>query len=80
MTDPELNLQWWDALELLYCADRALWEMFVGDVKTRQGNKQYAQFREMLARREEPPGECLVRCVRGEGVAVSPVRPTSSLH
>lgn len=26
----EVNLRWWTALEDMYCADRALWELFCG--------------------------------------------------
>jgi hypothetical protein len=48
VSDRDTNVRWWDALEDLYVCDKALWEMFVGEVKTPSGNRQYAQFRETL--------------------------------
>lgn len=44
----EKNLEWWDALELLYEKDKALWRLFVGEQPTRMDNMLYAKFRESL--------------------------------
>jgi hypothetical protein len=48
VTDPEVNIQWWDALEDAYVKDKALWRLFVGPQPTMADNKLYAKFREML--------------------------------
>jgi hypothetical protein len=44
----EKNLRWWDALETMYCADKALWELFVGPDRSLRSNMQYAQFRSRI--------------------------------
>jgi hypothetical protein len=48
VSDSKINLAWWNALEDMYCCDRALWDMFTGPDKSMQSNKQYAQFRSRL--------------------------------
>lgn len=48
VTDPRLNLEWWDALELVYRAERTVWRLFVGSQPTMADNKLYAKFRELL--------------------------------
>jgi len=48
VTDPRLNLGWWDALELVYRAERTVWRLFVGPQPTMADNKLYAKFRELL--------------------------------
>ena len=35
VTDPHLNLEWWDALELVYRAERTVWRLFVEPQPTR---------------------------------------------
>jgi len=41
-------LEWWDALELVYRAERTVWRLFVGSQPTMADNKLYAKFRELL--------------------------------
>ena len=48
MTDSKINCMWWDALESVYQADKALWRIFVGSQPTRAQNKLYNEFRQML--------------------------------
>jgi hypothetical protein len=30
VTDPKLNMRWWDALEFVYQRERVVWRLFVG--------------------------------------------------
>ena len=48
VTDPRLNVEWWDALELVYRAEKTVWRLFVGSEPTMADNKLYAKFRELL--------------------------------
>ena len=48
VTDSQINCMWWDALEDVYQADKALWRLFVGSQPTIAQNKLYNEFREML--------------------------------
>ena len=48
VTDSKINCMWWDALESVYHADKALWRLFVGSQPTPAQNKLYNEFREML--------------------------------
>lgn len=48
VTDKRLNVEWWDALELVYRAERTVWRLFVGSQPTMADNKLYAKFRELL--------------------------------
>lgn len=48
VTDPRLNVEWWDALELVYRAERTVWRLFVGPQPGMRSNKLYARFRELL--------------------------------
>lgn len=43
--DREIRLLWWDRLEKLYAAERAVWRLFVGDHPTPESNRQYARWR-----------------------------------
>jgi hypothetical protein len=46
--DPRLNVEWWDALELVYRAERTVWRLFVGPQPDMRSNRLYARFRELL--------------------------------
>jgi hypothetical protein len=48
VTDPRLNVEWWDALELVYRAEKTVWRLFVGPQPTMADNKLWARFREIL--------------------------------
>jgi len=48
VTDPRLNLEWWDSLELLYRTDKTVWRLFVGPQPDMRSNRLYARFRELL--------------------------------
>ena len=48
VTDPRLNLEWWDSLELLYRTDKTVWRLFVGPQPDLRSNMLYAKFRELL--------------------------------
>jgi hypothetical protein len=48
VTDPRLNLEWWDSLELLYRTDKTVWRLFVGPQPDLPSNMLYAKFRELL--------------------------------
>jgi hypothetical protein len=41
----EVNLRWWEALESMYTADKALWHLFCGPDKSPRSNAEYAKFR-----------------------------------
>jgi len=47
-SNKEINLRWWDSMEAMYVADRALWELFCGPDKSLQSNMEYAKFRSRL--------------------------------
>ena len=48
VTDPKVNLAWWDALDSVYECEKAVQRLFVGSQPTLEQNKLYARFREML--------------------------------
>jgi hypothetical protein len=48
VTDPRLNLAWWDALEDVYQKERTVWRLFVGPQPDLRSNMLYARFRELL--------------------------------
>jgi hypothetical protein len=48
VTDPRLNVEWWDALDLVYRAEKTVWGMFVGSQPDLRSNMLYAKFRELL--------------------------------
>jgi hypothetical protein len=50
VTNALKNARWWDALEALYQADRALWELFTGRDRSVQSNQMYNAYRERLIR------------------------------
>jgi len=48
--DPRLNVEWWDALDLVYRAEKTVWRLFVGPQPDMRSNELYARFRELLLR------------------------------
>lgn len=48
VTDPKLNMRWWDALEFVNQRERVVWRLFVGPQADPASNRQYAQFRKLL--------------------------------
>jgi len=48
VTDVRLNVEWWDALELVYRAEKTVWRLFVGPQPDLRSNTLYAKFRELL--------------------------------
>ena len=48
VTDPDLNVRWWEALDLVYRAERNVWRLFVGAHANPRSNMLYGKFREML--------------------------------
>src|ERR1700739_2252090 len=48
VTDPKVNLAWWEALESFYEREKIVWRLFVGNQPSPEQNKLYAKFREML--------------------------------
>jgi hypothetical protein len=48
VTDPKVNLAWWEALESVYEREKVVWRLFVGAQPTMADNKLYARFRELL--------------------------------
>ena len=54
VTVRDLNAGWWDALEALYSADKALWKLFVGSVRSVRSNEQYNEFRSRLIAGKRP--------------------------
>ena len=48
VTDPRVNGEWWDALELVYRAERTVWRLFVGPQPDMRSNTLYARFRALL--------------------------------
>jgi hypothetical protein len=47
-SNKEINLRWWDALEAMYTADKALWHLFCGPDKSMASNLAYGKFRKRL--------------------------------
>jgi hypothetical protein len=48
VTDPKVNLAWWEAMESVYEREKIVWRLFVGNQPSPEHNKLYAKFREML--------------------------------
>jgi hypothetical protein len=48
VTDVRLEVEWWDALELVYRAEKTVWRLFVGPQPDMRSYMLYAKFREML--------------------------------
>ena len=48
VTDPQMNCLWWDRLEAVYVAEKAVWRLFVGPQPTMAENRLYAKFRKLL--------------------------------
>jgi hypothetical protein len=48
VTNPKVNVAWWEALEQVYERERVVWRLFVGPQPTMTDNKLYAKFRELL--------------------------------
>ncbi len=48
VTDPQMNALWWDRLEAVYVAEKAVQRLFVGPQPTLEQNKLYARFRKLL--------------------------------
>jgi hypothetical protein len=48
VTDPKVNVAWWEALESVYEREKIVWRLFVGGQPTPEQNKLYGKFREML--------------------------------
>jgi hypothetical protein len=50
VTDMLKNVRWWNAMEALYLADRALWELSTGRDRSVKSNQMYNAYRERLIR------------------------------
>ena len=48
VTDPRVNLAWWDALDSVYEREKVVQRLFVGPQPTLEQNKLYARFRALL--------------------------------
>ena len=48
VTDPKVNVAWWEALEKVYELEKIVWRLFVGEQPTMADNKLYAKFRDLL--------------------------------
>lgn len=48
VTDPQMNCLWWDRLEAVYVAEKAVQKLFTGSQPTVADNKLYARFRKLL--------------------------------
>ena len=48
VTNTLKNVRWWNALEALYQADRALWELFTAGDRSIKSNQMYNAYRERL--------------------------------
>lgn len=48
VTDERINIMWWDALERVYIAECTLINLFCGNIRTPETNRQYAKFRLMV--------------------------------
>ena len=50
VTNTHKNVQWWNAMEALYQADRTLWELFTAGDRSVKSNQMYDSYRERLVR------------------------------
>jgi hypothetical protein len=48
VSDPQVNVAWWDSLQTVYEREKVVWRLFVGAQPTIEDNKLYARFRAML--------------------------------
>jgi len=48
VTDPQMNALWWDRLEAVYVAEKAVHKLFTGPQPTMADNRLYAKFRKLL--------------------------------
>ena len=48
VTDPQMNALWWDRLEAVYVAEKAVQKLFTGPQPTMADNRLYAKFRRLL--------------------------------
>ncbi len=48
VTDPQMNALWWDRLEAVYVAEKAVQRLFMGPQSTVADNKLYTRFRKLL--------------------------------
>ncbi len=48
VTDPQMNALWWDRLEAVYIAEKAVQKLFTGPQPTMADNRLYANFRRLL--------------------------------
>ncbi len=48
VTDPQMNALWWDRLEAVYVAEKAVQKLFTGSQPTMADNRLYAKFRRLL--------------------------------
>lgn len=48
VTDPQMNCLWWDRLEAMYVAEKAVQKLFTGPQPTMAENRLYAKFRKLL--------------------------------
>jgi len=48
VTDPQMNALWWDRLEAVYVAEKAVQKLFTGPQPTMADNRLYAKFRKLL--------------------------------
>jgi hypothetical protein len=48
VTDPKVNVAWWEALEKVYELEKIVWRLFAGEQPTMADNRLYAKFRELL--------------------------------
>jgi len=48
VTDPQMNALWWDRLEAVYVAEKAVQKLFTGPQPTMAENRLYAKFRKLL--------------------------------
>jgi hypothetical protein len=48
VSDPHVNVAWWESLQTVYEREKVVWRLFVGSQPTLAENKLYAKFRELL--------------------------------
>lgn len=48
VSDPRINIKWWEALEEVFNREKDAQRLFVGQPATIEGNKLWARFRTML--------------------------------
>ncbi len=48
VADPQMNALWWDRLEAVNVAEKAVWKLFVGPQPTMAENRLYKKFRKLL--------------------------------